>query len=126
MMHFPCLHCTGSACLDDTEGSGSVSRMIFKNFLVFYFFSKNQMITLFLFPEIVGRCCSALGIATHKLLVRPRYYWKGLQKSHTSDDIGQRYQLHSLSIQLFNFLELLNTLSHSKYPSFPSTIILLI
>ena len=36
-IHFFFLHCSGSACSDCTEGSGSSILVVFENFLAFYF-----------------------------------------------------------------------------------------
>lgn len=92
------------------------------SFLPFFWNSNDNF--LFLFPETGGRSCSALGVATHKLLVHDRlnaFKITGM----VYKNIGQRYHLHSLSMQLFNFLELLNTLSHYRYKPFTFARILL-
>ena len=110
-INFLYLHCSGSACSDCTEGSGSSTLVIFANFLVLQFpFSQVQILISFnFFPEIGNilfhfhcRNPYLVGLPSTKCL---QTYRNGPLQSHISDHLGQRYKVFSAYTHLFNFLE---------------------
>ena len=78
--HFFYLHCSGSACSDCNEGSGSSTLVVSENILVFYcpFFQFPTIIFLSFFLKLViyvptgryfVRCCSIFGVLIQKWCV---------------------------------------------------------